>query len=184
MARVLPPFFSASLATRATSRRPARDLQPVERGLRAGLGLHAADVAAPARTSPPAFSTLTASRAARTATAGSVSDAPARRNADQSIASRSDRPTDSTRRSLIRAGLARGLDHREPDAGRRRRAEARIGPGRDHDADAGQAQHQLVGRAATDVAAALAHRIANIAEHEQVAECGAGKARPRRRARR
>ena len=45
MARVLPPSFSASVATRDISRGVSAIFRLVERGLRAGLGLHAADVA-------------------------------------------------------------------------------------------------------------------------------------------
>ena len=45
IARVLPPCFSASLATRAICARIVGDLQPVERGAGAGLALHMADIA-------------------------------------------------------------------------------------------------------------------------------------------
>ena len=84
MARVLPPFFVGELGDPRHVARAFGELEPVERGLRAGLGLHPADVAA-SRIEAWAFSTLTAWRAARTAAAGSViADRDGAPSADQS----------------------------------------------------------------------------------------------------
>ncbi len=62
-----------------------------------------------------------------------------------------------------------------PTLGRRRSAHRRISAGGNGDADNGEAENQLIVILAADVAAALAHRIADIAEYEQVAEGRAGK---------
>ncbi len=71
-----------------------------------------------------------------TATAGSVSEAPAKalRMALQSTTDRSERVTESAMRALMRPGLARRLHQRQPHARRRAGAERGIGAGRDGDA--------------------------------------------------
>ena len=51
-----------------------------------------------------------------------------------------------------------------------------IGAGGDRDADAGKTEDQPVGLLPLREPAAFAHRVADIAEHEQVAERGAGEA--------
>ena len=137
----LAAFFFGELGHPRHFARTFGELETVERGLRAGLGLHAADVADEAH-QPAGLSTLTASRAARTATAGSIEC----RRPRFSAPSRPRRAA-SGRSSAIGAdppGLARGLDQRQADARRRGDAERRIGAGGDGNADAGQAEHQFV----------------------------------------
>ena len=55
-------------------------------------------------------------------------------------------------------------------------AERRIGAGGDREADAGEAEDQFVDLLAGREPRAFAHRVADVAEHEQVAERGAGEA--------
>ena len=100
IARVLFPFFSASLAILDTCSGPSASFKPSSTVCVPALACTVPTSLA-SRTRPSVFSTLTASRAARTAIAGSASDVPARLNADQSIASRSERPIQSASRSLI-----------------------------------------------------------------------------------
>ena len=122
MARVWPPFFSASLAICATSRGPCGELQPVERRLGAGLGLHPADVADQFH-QPAGLLDLDrlAHRADRDRGLGDRG-AGALAAPFQSITSRSERPTQAAIRPAELAGLARGLHRRQPDPRRRRRA--------------------------------------------------------------
>ena len=124
IARVLPPFFSASARDPRHLARAFGDLQPVERGLRAGLGLHPADVADEPH---EAVGLLDLDRLARRAHRDrGLGDRRRRRacSADQSTTSRSERPIQSARRALKLPGLARRLDRRQPDPRRRRRADA------------------------------------------------------------
>ena len=74
------------------------------------------------------------------------------------------------------AGLARRLEHRETDARRRAGAERRVGAGGERDADAGEAEHELVCRLARRHARAFTDGIADIAKDKQIAERGAGEA--------
>ena len=69
------------------------------------------------------------------------------------------------------------FDDRKPGARRRREPGARIHAGRHRDAGAGKAEHQRVDLLAAQAAPALAHHVAHVAEHEQVAGQHAGRAR-------
>ena len=53
----------------------------------------------------------------------------------------------------------------------------RVGARRDRDADAGETQDQFIGLLASGEALALAHRVADIAEDEKIAERGARERR-------
>jgi hypothetical protein len=90
MARVRLPFFSASLATRDISRGPSAIFSASIAACVPALAC-TVPTSLTSRTRPSALSTFTASRAARTAAAGSVTEAPARLTADQSTTSRSER---------------------------------------------------------------------------------------------
>ena len=74
------------------------------------------------------------------------------------------------------AGAARGLDQRQTDPRRRRGANRNICRSGDRDADAGKAENPWIGRLAGQVARALARGVADIAEHEEIADRRAGKA--------
>ena len=146
--------------------------------MRAGLGLHAADIA---RQMHEAAGALDLDRLARGA------DRQRRlrnRGADDRLLQPAPVHHAAQRAADIKrqlgaelAGLARGLRHRQTDARRRSGAERGIGAGGDRQTDAGQPQHQFIGRLAQRHAPALAHRVANIAEHKQIAERGAGQTR-------
>ena len=114
MARVRLPSFSASLATRVTSAgsfatfRPSNAARPSGRAF--AHGRHRGQGAA----SPPARSTFTASRAARTANTGSALEKPAWRTMRADIAGEL---------GAEAPGLARGLYERQSGARGRRSAE-------------------------------------------------------------
>jgi hypothetical protein len=72
-------------------------------------------------------------------------------------------------------GLARRLEHRQPEPCRSSNAGRCVSAGRDRDACAGQTQDQRVVGLAADVATSFAHSVANVADHEQIAERGSGK---------
>jgi hypothetical protein len=120
---------------------------------------------------------LTASRAARTAVVGCAKETveTAVLSDDRSTALRSDRPIESASRLPNLSRLARALDERHAEPRRRADPERRIGPGRHRNADQGEPEQQLVRLFARGEPAALAQRVANIAEHEQVAGGGAGE---------
>ena len=138
IARVLLPFFSASVAIARHFARPFGDLQPVERGLRAGPGLHPPDIADELH---EPVGLLDLDRLARGAHRDRRLGERARRrasSADQSTTSRTERPIQSAMPRAEPAGLARHLHRRQPDARRRAGAQRRIGAGGDGDADARQ----------------------------------------------
>ncbi len=85
------------------------------------------------------------------------------------------RPIEACELAAEPAGLARSLRQRQPDTRRRRSADSRVSAGGDGEADGRQAEHQFVRLLAHRQAAALAYRVAHVAEHEQIAERGAGK---------
>ena len=63
-----------------------------------------------------------------------------------------------------------------PDSNRQHGAERNIGAGRHRDADAGKPEDQLVGLLTGREPRTFAHGVADIADHEQIADRGAGKA--------
>ena len=75
------------------------------------------------------------------------------------------------------AGLARGLDHRHSHPRGHRRTERGIGSCGDRQSDAGQSEDQLVGLLAGGKPCPFPHRIADIAEYEQISERRSGEPR-------
>src|SRR5208282_6324810 len=68
------------------------------------------------------------------------------------------------------------LHNREPDPRRRTDAERSIRPCRNSEPDTGEPKNPRVGVLASEVARALARSIPDVAEHEEIAERGAGEA--------
>ena len=111
IARVLPPLFSASLAMRAISRGVLAIFSPSSAALVPAL-VCTRPTSRARRKRSSAFSTFTASRTARTATAGSVRDAPASRLAQSPTSRprrasnvRSNSPRRALRRPVLRAAF-------------------------------------------------------------------------------
>ena len=172
-----PRLAALLLGQRRDPRHLARalgELEPIERGLGAGLGLHPADVA---DEPDEAVRLLDLDRLARgphrdRGLGDGGAGALQRRPVDH-VANRTADPVGQPRAQP--PGLARRLHRRQPEPRRRRRADRGVGAGGDRDADHGETQDQLVVVLAADVAAAFAHRVADIAEHEQIAQRGAGQ---------
>ncbi len=101
----------------------------------------------------------------------------ARESAPQSMTSRKDRVIHAIIRLTYAAGLGGHLENR--DAGARWGGEPHgdVSPGRHGQSDAGQAKNQFINLLAGSQPSALAHRVANVAKHEEVSQRGACKAR-------
>ena len=80
------------------------------------------------------------------------------------------------KRGIEPAGPARRLDYRDPDPLGHGRAQARISGGGDRDAGAGKAENPWIVLPACQIARAFARGVADVAEDEQIAKSGAGKA--------
>ena len=128
IARVLLPFFSASLAIRAMSRGPSASLSPSSAAcVPALVCTRPTSLASFIR--PSAFSAFTTVRASRSAVVGLAIAAPARLSADQSTTSRSERPIQSDMRALRRPVLRAAFTAERPmRAGPPRRPRHRCRP--------------------------------------------------------
>src|SRR5262249_52411688 len=174
IARVRVPLVSASRATRDMSRGPCAILSPSIAAWVPALAC-TRPTSPTTRTSSLVFSTLTDSRAARTRTAGSASDAPrtAPLSFDQSTASRAERANQSDICTVMRPVRRAPFTTHNPRAPTRGAPPRRyIGAARHHQANAGEPKDHLVDLLAAGEPRALAHRITDIAEYEQVTDRG------------
>ena len=131
------------------------------------------------RTSAPAFSARNAALIALTVSPGrnTEPEATACCSTGVSTTSRADRPAHSASPSPSRPTLRASLTSVRPARSGRRTADRDIGRRSDRKACRRKAEHQAVGVLAHREMLALAHDVADVAEHEEIAGNGPGQAR-------